>query len=242
MRRSREEAAETRRNILATASRLFRARGIAPVSVADVTATSPARKPSSPRQSRRPRSRRSRATAPPSAAPPAADARPLSWMRIYRTHTAIIPSTAVRLPRSARRSPTRDLPPRRRLPGPLVAFSRSSAMERAANREKPAIGACESPHRSSGRWCWRGPLPMQRSPTTYSTPCDAAPSAMLAEVTPRREERKPSLPAEPNDEPKQRQERDRDREHPRYARKKVRVDHQREPDDHLRHPVLLLSI
>ncbi len=36
MRRSREEAAETRRNILATASRLFRARGIAPVSVADV--------------------------------------------------------------------------------------------------------------------------------------------------------------------------------------------------------------
>jgi len=38
MRRSREEAAETRRNILETASRLFRARGIAPVSVADVMA------------------------------------------------------------------------------------------------------------------------------------------------------------------------------------------------------------
>lgn len=36
MRRSREEAAETRRRILDTASRLFRARGIASVSVADV--------------------------------------------------------------------------------------------------------------------------------------------------------------------------------------------------------------
>ena len=36
MRRSREEAAATRRSILETASRLFRARGIAPVSVADV--------------------------------------------------------------------------------------------------------------------------------------------------------------------------------------------------------------
>ena len=36
MRRSREEAAETRQNILETASRLFRARGIASVSVADI--------------------------------------------------------------------------------------------------------------------------------------------------------------------------------------------------------------
>jgi TetR/AcrR family transcriptional repressor of nem operon len=36
MRRSREDAAETRRRIVETASRLFRARGIAPVSVADI--------------------------------------------------------------------------------------------------------------------------------------------------------------------------------------------------------------
>src|ERR1051326_5692862 len=36
MRRSREDAAETRRSIVETASRLFRARGIAPVSVADI--------------------------------------------------------------------------------------------------------------------------------------------------------------------------------------------------------------
>jgi TetR/AcrR family transcriptional repressor of nem operon len=36
MRRSREEAAETRRRIVGTASRLFRARGITPVSVADI--------------------------------------------------------------------------------------------------------------------------------------------------------------------------------------------------------------
>jgi TetR/AcrR family transcriptional regulator, transcriptional repressor for nem operon len=36
MRRSREDAAETRRRILETASRLFRARGITPVSVADI--------------------------------------------------------------------------------------------------------------------------------------------------------------------------------------------------------------
>jgi TetR/AcrR family transcriptional repressor of nem operon len=36
MRRSREEAAETRRRVIDTASRLFRARGIAAVSVADV--------------------------------------------------------------------------------------------------------------------------------------------------------------------------------------------------------------
>lgn len=36
MRRSREDAAETRRQIVETASRLFRARGITPVSVADI--------------------------------------------------------------------------------------------------------------------------------------------------------------------------------------------------------------
>lgn len=36
MRRSREDAAETRRSIVETASRLFRASGIAPVSVADI--------------------------------------------------------------------------------------------------------------------------------------------------------------------------------------------------------------
>lgn len=36
MRRSREDTAETRRRIVETASRLFRARGITPVSVADV--------------------------------------------------------------------------------------------------------------------------------------------------------------------------------------------------------------
>lgn len=36
MRRSREDAAETRRRILETASRLFRTRGITPVSVADI--------------------------------------------------------------------------------------------------------------------------------------------------------------------------------------------------------------
>jgi TetR/AcrR family transcriptional regulator, transcriptional repressor for nem operon len=36
MRRSREEAAETRRRIVETASRLFRARGITPVGVADI--------------------------------------------------------------------------------------------------------------------------------------------------------------------------------------------------------------
>jgi TetR/AcrR family transcriptional repressor of nem operon len=39
MRRSREDAAETRRSIVETASRLFRARGIAPVSVADIMGT-----------------------------------------------------------------------------------------------------------------------------------------------------------------------------------------------------------
>jgi len=36
MRRSREDAAETRRQIVETASRLFRARGLTPVSVADI--------------------------------------------------------------------------------------------------------------------------------------------------------------------------------------------------------------
>jgi len=36
MRRSREDTAETRRRIVETASRLFRARGITPVSVADI--------------------------------------------------------------------------------------------------------------------------------------------------------------------------------------------------------------
>jgi TetR/AcrR family transcriptional regulator, transcriptional repressor for nem operon len=36
MRRSREDTAETRRSIVETASRLFRARGITPVSVADI--------------------------------------------------------------------------------------------------------------------------------------------------------------------------------------------------------------
>jgi len=39
MRRSREDAAERRRRIVETAARLFRARGITPVSVADLAST-----------------------------------------------------------------------------------------------------------------------------------------------------------------------------------------------------------